>query len=153
MYVYIIHVDTVVIRSVELRKQSGWYGDQPQECKRLNRTIAKDTLAVKTGYTVETISGPGIYIAVHKPTHQVYVGQAQNVGDRILQHICDATSFRDVAGKFDNLLRQSTDANQWEMIIKPCAEENLDKLELNIYSTLKDENFNLLNVRRPPKCK
>ena len=61
---------------------------------------------------METVNEPGIYIVVHKPTHQIYVGQAKNLGDRIFQHICDATSFRDVAGKFDKLLRQSTDASQ-----------------------------------------
>lgn len=152
MYFY-IYVATVAIRSVELRKESGWYGDQPQESKRLNRTIAKDALGQMTGHTMKTINGPGIYITFHKPTNQVYVGQGKNVGDRILQHICDATSFRDVAGNFDKLLRQSTDIGQWKVVVIPCAKENLNKLECKIYGKLQDENYNLLNVRSPPKPK
>ena len=136
---------------MELRKQSGWYGEQAQECKRLNRTIAKDVLAEKTGQSMETINGPGIYITFHKPTNQVYVGQAKNVADRILQHICDATSFRNIAGNFDKVLRQNTHIGEWEVTIMPCAKENLNKLECKIYSEMKDENHTLLNVRNPPK--
>ena len=138
MCAFIFHVGNVIIRCVELRIQTGWFGDQPQGRKRLDRTIAKDTLAKKTGHTVETINGSGIYFLVHKPTRQIYVGQAKNLGDRILQHICDATSFRDVSGNVDKLLRQNADVNQWEVLIHPCAKEYLDKLERSFIRTVKD---------------
>lgn len=78
------------------------------------------------------------------------MGQGQNIGGRLLQHINDATSFRDLTGKLDPFLRESTHIDEWELRIKPCGKEDLNKLEYKIYSEMKSEDNDLLNVRSPP---
>ena len=145
-----------IVASLQLRKESGWYGDQNKACKRLNRTIAKDTLMQKAGHTKETIdiNGPGIYIMIHKPTNQAYVGQAKNIGNRLLQHICDATSSRNLVGEFDKMLRENVGIDEWKLEIRQCPQKHLNKLEYKVHNEMEgDENYDLLNVRSPPKSK
>ena len=116
-YRYFFIIGTIIIKSVELRKQSGWYGVQPEGRVRLNRNIARDTIVQKAGYAKGEIdiNGPGIYVMVHQPTKQAYIGQAKNLGNRILQHISDATSSRRLVGDFDPLLRENINMDDWEL--------------------------------------
>ena len=144
---YGIQKGTIKIESAELRKQSGWYGIQPDgRKKRLDRHIARDKLAKKAGCTKEDINGSGIYILVHKATNQAYVGQATDIGERLLQHICAATSTRKLVGKFDPFLKDNINIDEWELQIKPCEQKDLDKLECHWYNEMKDK-CDMLNVK------
>ena len=162
-YIFIV-VGTINITSVELRKQSGWYGDQPEGRKRLNRSIARDMLIQKAGYAKGEIdiNGPGIYIMVHRTTSQTYayVGQAKNIGNRLLQHICDATSSRNKVDnskklddlKFDEFLGRIMNIDEWELQIMPCAQKHLNNLECRWHNELEGDNsYEVINKRNPPR--
>ena len=138
VYIFIV-IGTIQIESVESRKQSGWFGNQREGRIRLDRGIARDVLAKKAGCTKEHINGPGIYILVHKTTNQAYVGQAKNISNRLLQHICDATGSRKLVGNFDPFLKDNIHIDEWELQIKPCEQEDLDKLECHWYNEMKDK--------------
>ena len=136
---------------MEVRKQSGWYGVQPEGRKRLSRNTARDTIAQKAGNEID-INGPGIYVMIHKPSNQAYVGQAKNLGNRILQHICDATSTKSLVGDFDPLLREKINMDDWELELESCAQKKLKGLENEYYDDKQgDDNYSVLNKRRPPK--
>ena len=145
VYIFIV-IGTIKIESVKLRKESGWFGNQQEGRIRLDRGIARDALAKKAGCTKEHINGPGIYILVHKTTNQAYVGQAKNIGNRLLQHICDATGSRKLVGNFDPFLKDNINIDEWELQIKPCEQKDLDKLECHWYNEMKDK-CDMLNVK------
>ena len=149
---YFLFIGTITIKSVELRKQSGWYGVQPEGRKRLIRNTARDTIVQKAGYAKGAIdiNRPGIYIMVHKPTNQAYVGQAKNLGNRILQHICDATSTRSLVGSFDTLLRENINMDDWELQLQPCAQKDLNRLENKYYDDMQDDSYFVINKQNPP---
>ena len=148
-------IGTITIKSVELRKKSGWYGVQLEGQVRLNRNIAKDVLTQKARHSdlykgPNDINRPGIYMMVHKSTNQAYVGLAKNLGNRMLQHICEATSARKVVGKFDKVLRDKTHIDDWDLRIIPCAEKDLKKIEGALYACAKDSGtYDMLNVQTP----
>ena len=154
MYVLLLFIGTITIKSVELRKKSGWYGDPPEGRVRLNRNIAKDVLTQKAGCAKGPydINRPGIYMMIHKSTNQAYVGQAKNLGNRMLQHICEATSSRKLVGDFDKLLRQNMHIDDWDLQIMPCAEKDLNKMEGELYAKMKDDGkYTMLNKQNPAK--
>lgn len=136
----------------ELRIRSGWYGRQPEGRIRLDRKIAKNTLAEKAQCSLSDIEGPGIYIFVHKSTNRAYVGQSKAIGNRLLQHVTTATSGKDAPGKFGNFLRDNINIDEWEVTIRPCAKEHLDKLEFEEWTRLQKDH-DLLNVKSPPRPK
>ena len=137
---------------MEQRKQSGWFGNQKEERMRLDRKIAKSTLAEKSNTSVEDIGGPGIYILVHKTTNKAYVGQSKCIANRLLQHVTTATSDKDAPGKFGSFLQDNMNIDEWEVIIQLCSKENLNKLEFEKWTML-HEQYELLNVITPPKPK
>ena len=149
---YFVNVDifiiigTIKIESVKLRKESGWFGNQQEGRIRLDRSIARDVLAKKAGCKKEHINGPGIYILIHKTTNQAYVGQAKNIGNRLLQHICDTTGSRKLVGNFDPFLKDNINIDEWELQIKPCEQKDLDKLECHWHNEVKDK-YDMLNVK------
>ena len=93
---------------------------------------------------------------IHKPENHAYVGQAKNLGNRILQHVCDATSNRGLVGDFDDHLRKYINMDDWELQLKPCPQENLNDLEKEYYKEKKNnKSYIVLNKRNPPntQCK
>ena len=88
---------------------------------------------------------------LHKPTNKAYVGQAKNLGNRILQHVCDATSTRSLVGKFDPYLRDNINMDDWELQLESYAQKDLNKFERIYYKQIKKDNcYKLLNIRSPP---
>ena len=142
----------VSVIDFEKRRQSGWFGNQPQERIRLDRKIAKSTLAEKANCTLKDIEGPGIYVFVHRETKKAYVGQSVSVANRLMQHVTTATSGKDAPGKFGNFLRDNISIDEWDVIMKPCAKEHLNKLEFEEWTRLQQE-YDLLNVKSPPRPK
>ena len=97
------------------------------------------------------INGPGIYVMVYKPENQAYVGQAKNLGNRILQHICDATSSKRLVGDFDPLLRKYINMDDWKLQLQSCAQKNLNDVECDFYDEMqKDKSYSLKNKQNPP---
>ena len=137
---------------MEKRIQSGWFGNQPQGRRRLDRRIARSTLAEKANCSLKDIEGPGIYILVHKSTNKAYVGQSKSIANRLLQHVTTATSDKDAPGKFGNFLRDNVDIDEWDVVIKSCPKEHLDKLEFEEWTRLQQKH-DLLNVKSPPRPK
>jgi len=135
------------------RKKSGWYGDQQEEHRNLDRTIARSTLAKKASCSLEEIKGPGIYILVHTKTNKAYVGQSKFISERLLQHVITATSGKeDILSKFQHFLQENINIDEWELTIIPCPKEDLDKMEYEEWIRLR-KKYDLLNVRSPPKPK
>ena len=88
---------------------------------------------------------------VHKPTNRAYIGQAKNLGNRILQHICDATSTRSLVGGFDPHLKENINMDDWELELKPCAQKDLDRLECRYHDEMqKNPKYSVMNKQNPP---
>lgn len=72
----------------------------------------------------------GIYVIIHKPTQQFYIGQSVNIGSRWLTHTNDLSSQHHSNKLLQSIWNSDSDIKNWEFkIIMNCQPYELDVFE------------------------
>ena len=113
----------------------------------MDRELTIATLCEKAGCTEEAINTCGLYRFTQVDTGETYVGKAekQSLEKRLIQHLNKAISDRKLTGKFDPLLRDNPEMDNWDLKVLPMEQHEVAKAEKFVIQKL----VPTLNVQRP----